>query len=372
MTYNPTVSPSGVATVFGRSGAVVAQAGDYDFADLGTTPTTLAGYGITDAQATLGWVTVTEYGAVGDGVADDSPAVASALAAAASAGGAVFFPPGTYRLTATVALNSAARVLRGAGIGRTTIRRDFNGDLFDVTQPLVDMADMTIDLAGATTTGRGIYVNNNPGTTPGCVFRNLRFDNAAEVAIEFEADAGSGTLMADLTLNPTAVNVPLVKHTGTDSGARPRLLVNANAGAGNVFDVEGVDNFLVTNCFGRSATMTSGSRKVIASALRVATAGGTFTIDGTDNCFTGLVVGGPVTIAATASNCVAIGVVPSGALTNNAPASCVLFGTKAGWTAPTGTASRATFNTATVTTQQLAERVKALLDDFLALGVLRP
>jgi hypothetical protein len=37
---------------------------------------------------------------------------------------------------------------------------------------------------------------------------------------------------------------------------------------------------------------------------------------------------------------------------------------RTGWTAPTGTATRTTFNTATVTTAQLAERVKALIDDL--------
>lgn len=35
----------------------------------------------------------------------------------------------------------------------------------------------------------------------------------------------------------------------------------------------------------------------------------------------------------------------------------------AGWQAPTGTATRTTFDTATVTLPQLAERVKAMLDD---------
>lgn len=41
---------TGVTTVFGRSGAVTAQNNDYTFAQIGSTPTTLAGYGITDAQ----------------------------------------------------------------------------------------------------------------------------------------------------------------------------------------------------------------------------------------------------------------------------------------------------------------------------------
>lgn len=42
--------PAGVSSVFGRSGAVTAQSGDYTFAQIGSTPTTLSGYGITDAQ----------------------------------------------------------------------------------------------------------------------------------------------------------------------------------------------------------------------------------------------------------------------------------------------------------------------------------
>jgi hypothetical protein len=43
---------------------------------------------------------------------------------------------------------------------------------------------------------------------------------------------------------------------------------------------------------------------------------------------------------------------------------------KTGWAASTGTATRSTFNTATVTTAQLAERVKALLDDLTSHGLI--
>ena len=44
--------PGDVTSVFGRVGAVVAQTGDYSFAQLSGKPSTLAGYGITDAVAT--------------------------------------------------------------------------------------------------------------------------------------------------------------------------------------------------------------------------------------------------------------------------------------------------------------------------------
>lgn len=43
---------------------------------------------------------------------------------------------------------------------------------------------------------------------------------------------------------------------------------------------------------------------------------------------------------------------------------------RTGWAAPTGTATRTTFNTATVTLAQLAERVKALIDDLTTHGLI--
>lgn len=48
----------------------------------------------------------------------------------------------------------------------------------------------------------------------------------------------------------------------------------------------------------------------------------------------------------------------------------VITGRIQGWTAPTGTATRSTFATGTVTTTQLAERVKALIDDLMSHGLI--
>ena len=51
-------------------------------------------------------------------------------------------------------------------------------------------------------------------------------------------------------------------------------------------------------------------------------------------------------------------------------ANTVVGARKTGWAAPTGTATRTTFATSTVTTAQLAERVKALIDDLTAHGLI--
>ncbi|MFM6196296.1 MAG: hypothetical protein ACKPEN_17355, partial [Planktothrix sp.] len=48
----------------------------------------------------------------------------------------------------------------------------------------------------------------------------------------------------------------------------------------------------------------------------------------------------------------------------------VVSARRTGWVAPTGTASRTAFSTATVTLPQLAERVKALIDDLTAHGLI--
>ena len=48
----------------------------------------------------------------------------------------------------------------------------------------------------------------------------------------------------------------------------------------------------------------------------------------------------------------------------------VVTSRRTGWGAPTGTATRTTFDTGTVTTAQLAERVKALIDDLITHGLI--
>jgi hypothetical protein len=64
---------------------------------------------------------VRKYGATGDGTTDDATAVNAAGSAAASAGGVVHFPPGTYVVGARVELRTNV-AFRGSGVGVTTIK----------------------------------------------------------------------------------------------------------------------------------------------------------------------------------------------------------------------------------------------------------
>lgn len=74
---------------------------------------------LTTLGAALGatGISVTAYGAKGDGVTDDLIAINNALAANKY----VYLPPGTYKVSGTIVMNRTGHTLVGAGIGLTTI-----------------------------------------------------------------------------------------------------------------------------------------------------------------------------------------------------------------------------------------------------------
>lgn len=110
------------------------------------------------------------YGAVGNGVADDSAAIQAAYAAAVATGGVVFFPPGSYKLNTTVSVapNLSKRVLFvGSGQDATTIVLgstckgfvSLTGAAAGDTYKNVTVQDLTVDASAITVntqTGAGI------------------------------------------------------------------------------------------------------------------------------------------------------------------------------------------------------------------------
>jgi hypothetical protein len=79
-----------------------------NISDLGAfTPSGAGGVQRTVEDKLRDVVSVKDFGAVGDGVADDRAAIQATLDAAAVAGGVVLFPPGDYKVTATATINGA-------------------------------------------------------------------------------------------------------------------------------------------------------------------------------------------------------------------------------------------------------------------------
>lgn len=94
-------------------------------------------------------VTNPTYGAVGDGVTNDSAAITAAIAAASADGGVVYLPPGTYGYSSTATVLSNV-IVRGAGMGVTILKRLSGGStaLTGSTVNDVIVEDLTIDHNG--------------------------------------------------------------------------------------------------------------------------------------------------------------------------------------------------------------------------------
>lgn len=67
---------------------------------------------VTNSLISGAWINVLDYGAIGNGVADDTVAIQ----AAHDTGGSVFYPDGTYLLTDEIGLSSNASVVMSAGV----------------------------------------------------------------------------------------------------------------------------------------------------------------------------------------------------------------------------------------------------------------
>ena len=65
----------------------------------------------------VGYITPQDYGAVGDGVNDDTTAIQAALNATSANGSTVFFPPGIYLITASLVVNNSGTIVMGSGWG---------------------------------------------------------------------------------------------------------------------------------------------------------------------------------------------------------------------------------------------------------------
>lgn len=76
---------------------------------------------------------VMDFGAAGNGVSDDTPALLSAIAALDNSPGIIFFPQGDYLIKNTISLHSGV-VIRGVDSLNTRILIDFEGVAADVFQ----------------------------------------------------------------------------------------------------------------------------------------------------------------------------------------------------------------------------------------------
>ncbi len=131
------------------------------------------------------------YGAVGDGVADDTAAIQAAITAAGVSGGIVFFPNGTYRLTSALNLVDAVS-LQGSGPGASILTIDHASEntlnTVTTTVPHSFIADLSMR-ALQSNSGRCINLAGNVQL----LVRNVTLGNSLNTGLALVAD-GAGSM----------------------------------------------------------------------------------------------------------------------------------------------------------------------------------
>lgn len=75
-----------------------------------------------------GLYNVKSYGATGDGVKDDAPAIVATIAAVPKQGGIIYFPPGVYALNSSLNIHARSDLtFLGAGVSATRLLMNQNG-----------------------------------------------------------------------------------------------------------------------------------------------------------------------------------------------------------------------------------------------------
>ena len=134
----------------------------------------------------LGWINVKAYGAVGDGVTDDSTAVAAAVAALTDYS-VLYFPPGVYIASGTGQLNNLSHVtVMGAGMGVSVWKAPAGGDIMIYANaPGCDnwnVFDITLDGSNTSRNGKHtLYLESSQ-----CVIDHVEILNSGEFSIMVE------------------------------------------------------------------------------------------------------------------------------------------------------------------------------------------
>lgn len=218
------------------------------------------------------------YGAVGDGVTDDTAAIQAAMTAAAN--GVLLLPPGTYKLTAPVVGVTGVRVIGyGATLTASTriaaylsfsnvSRWSVEGVRFDLGQsvlPTYTLADYNAAVHPGSTYNVGIYATGCSGASSivGCTFTNLYtnaiqlFQNGGALHItrnEFTSPVqAQGYLAEHIHVNTSSTDLTITENLFDNAApSGPSMGVPAVFGSGTTGKFSVTDN--VIHYSGRDST----------------------------------------------------------------------------------------------------------------------
>lgn len=225
------------------------------------------------------------YGAVGDGVTDDSSAIDAAITAAEAVSGIVYFPQGTYLIGTALSFNDNITLL---GCGPYASVLNFN---FTSGAACLSVADAGVDITDAATVARkasagrmlGLHLKNDAGGGTATI-AIVAVATGARLHIEdvFIDGKNHSTLIVDVAngaeLNALRMNILIQSFAGaataavdTGSATAPSRVfltectftVGQSAFSDVIIKAQGT---YITNCYFDVATPSSGTGDCIQNA----------------------------------------------------------------------------------------------------------
>lgn len=228
------------------------------------------------------------FGAKGDGIADDTTAIQSAITVAI---GGVYIPKGNYLITAELSnIGNCTRIF-GDGEVDTILTKAFNGNVFDIINQGTLLEDFYVLCDGGNYTGGGIYV-----TADDTIIKRVRITDSAESCIICKANTvgsngASNTVVEDCYLNPfDATTFYGIRSDGNDLSASPTIRNFNRLKGTSIVNFAGMNRVVLSNSFGTKIGFDSSSSKVSVIGNRFSSQVD-FTVFGTNHTFSSNVFG---------------------------------------------------------------------------------
>jgi hypothetical protein len=172
-------SPSGYGITPGTSASSTDQM-TYNEGDTGATTRVLT-------NRLKDRITIKDFGAVGDGVADDTAAIQAAITALGANGGQVYLPQGTYKVSSTINIPLATwKPVLLSGAANTLIVSTHNGTVFNDSTGNARFENIRFDGPGlANVNAKAIVSVMSQGWVRGCYFQDYR------VGIDITSSSGA-------------------------------------------------------------------------------------------------------------------------------------------------------------------------------------
>lgn len=195
----------------------------------------------------------TDCGAAGNGTTNDTTSIQSCISTAASSGQGIYFPPGTYLITAALTISSGNMLLYGTNSGGTRIvQSTSSANVFTIANagnPVnqVTLRQLQLEYSSANPTGLTVYCDNCWRTT----FWHVIFGDPGTAHLfstGIWANGGNQIFVEESQFNLTASQG--MYFTGTGDVYLSNLEVNEDSSdtntTGVVFD-SGVGGIYATN-----------------------------------------------------------------------------------------------------------------------------